>query len=49
MLTNSKMLPGDVSRDGLTFSSLFVGAILAITSILYAVDVATVRAIFSLP
>lgn len=49
MRINSKMLAGDAGRDGLLFSTLFIGAILAITSVLYAVDVATVRALFSLP
>jgi hypothetical protein len=45
MRTNSKLLVGDPGHEGLLFSSLFVGAILAITSVLYAVDVATVRAL----
>jgi hypothetical protein len=49
MRANPKMLAGDAGRDGLMFSSLFIGAVLAITSVLYAVDVATVRALFSLP
>ena len=49
MVTNSKMLAGDSGRDGLVFSTVFIGAVLAITSVLYAVDVATVRALFSLP
>ena len=49
MRTNSKMFAGDPGRDGLLFSTLFIGAVLAITSVLYAVDVATVRALFSLP
>ena len=47
--TNPKMVTGDPGRDGLLFSTVFIGAILAITSVLYAVDVATVRALFSLP
>ena len=49
MRTNPKMFAGESSREGLLFSTLFVGAILAITSALYAVDVATVRALLSLP
>lgn len=49
MRMNSKMFAGDAGRDSLLFSTLFIGAILAITSVLYAVDVATVRALFSLP
>ena len=49
MRANPKMLAGDTGRDGLVFSTLFIGAILAITSVLYAVDVATVRALLSLP
>jgi hypothetical protein len=43
------MLTGETGREGLLFSTLFVSAILAITSVLYAVDVATVRAVLSLP
>jgi hypothetical protein len=39
------MIAGDSPHEGLLFSSLFIGAILAITSALYAVDVATVRAL----
>lgn len=46
---NPKMFAGDAGRDGVLFSTLFIGAILAVTSVLYAVDVATVRALFSLP
>jgi len=49
MQTNSKMFAADAGRDGLWFSTVFIGAILAITSVLYAVDVATVRALFSVP
>jgi len=49
MRTNSKMFVGDSGRDGMLFSTLFIGAILALTSVLYAVDVATVRALFSFP
>ena len=49
MLVSSKILAGDAGRDGLAFSSMFVGAVLALTTVLYAVDVATIRALFSLP
>jgi hypothetical protein len=49
MRSNSKMFASDSGRDGMLFSTLFIGAVLAITSVLYAVDVATVRALFSLP
>lgn len=49
MRTNPNLLTGDARREGILFSTLFVGAILALTSILYAVDVAMVRALFSLP
>jgi len=49
MRMNSKTFAGDAGREGLLFSTLFIGAVLAITSVLYAVDVATVRALFSLP
>jgi len=49
MRTHSKMFVGDSGREGLLFSTLFVGAIFAITSVLYAVDVATVRALLSFP
>lgn len=49
MRTSTKIFRSDTGRDGLPFSTLFVGAILAITSVLYAVDVATVRALFLLP
>jgi hypothetical protein len=49
MRTNLNMFAGDSGREGLVFSTFFVGAILAITSALYAVDVATVRALLSLP
>lgn len=49
MRMNSEMFTADAGRDRLLFSTLFIGAILALTSVLYAVDVATVRALFSLP
>jgi len=49
MRTTPKMLAGDIGRDGPLFSTLFIGAILAITSVLCAVDMATVRALLSLP
>ena len=45
MRVNSKMFVSDSGHEGLLFSGLFIGAILAITSVLYAVDVATVRAL----
>ena len=45
MRTNPKLFAGDSGHEGLLFSTLFIGAILAITSVLYAVDVATVRAL----
>jgi uncharacterized MAPEG superfamily protein len=45
MRANSKTIAGDAGHEGLLFSTLFIGAILAITSVLYAVDVATVRAL----
>jgi hypothetical protein len=35
--------------EGLLFSAAFVGAIIAITSALYAIDVAAARALLSLP
>ncbi|HEX3430110.1 MAG TPA: hypothetical protein VHT03_04420 [Rhizomicrobium sp.] len=46
MRANPEMLGGDTGRDRLLFSTVFVGAILAITSVLCAVDMATVRALF---
>jgi len=49
MRANPKIFAGETGRDGLMFSTLFIGAVLALTSVLYAVDVATVRALFSLP
>jgi hypothetical protein len=45
MRVKSNMLIGDSAHEGLLFSSLFIGAVLALTSVLYAVDVATVRAL----
>lgn len=49
MRANPKMLAGDAGRERLVFSTLFVGVVLAITSVLYAVDVATIRALLSVP
>lgn len=49
MRANPNMLGGSTGRESLLFSTLFVGAILAITSVLCAVDMATVRALLSVP
>jgi hypothetical protein len=37
------------SGEGTLFSAAFIGAIIAITALLYLIDVATVRALFAVP
>jgi hypothetical protein len=37
------------SGEGLPFSAALVGAVVALASALYAIDMATVRALLSLP
>lgn len=40
--------PGS-SGDGKLFSAAFIGVVIAITSVLYLIDVVAVRALFSIP
>ncbi len=35
--------------EGLLFSAIFIGAVVIVTSALYAMDMATVRALLALP
>jgi hypothetical protein len=37
------------SGEGKLFSAAFIGAVIALTSVLYLIDVATVRALLSIP
>ena len=37
------------SSEKLLFSAVFIGALIAVTTALYAIDIATVRALLSLP
>jgi len=46
---STRYLPRNPNGGGLLFSAAFVGAILAITSVLYALDIATMRSLLSFP
>ncbi|HEY2445403.1 MAG TPA: hypothetical protein VGI20_06665 [Rhizomicrobium sp.] len=46
---SARSLPGNSHGEGLIFSAAFVGAVIAITSALYAIDIATARALLSFP
>jgi hypothetical protein len=46
---STRPLPRHASGDGLLYSAAFVAAVIAITSALYAIDMATVRALLTFP
>ena len=48
MHANTAKISNRSGADGLLFSAVFMGAILAVTSALCAIDLATVRALFSI-
>ncbi|HWY13554.1 MAG TPA: hypothetical protein VNX86_00240 [Rhizomicrobium sp.] len=48
-IRSAKLFPRKSNGEGLVFSAAFVGAVIAITSALYAIDIATARALLSIP
>jgi hypothetical protein len=45
----NELPPRTAGGEGLLFSAIFIGAVIVVTSALYAIDMATVRALLALP